>query len=185
VSSDALPNLLHNRWSVPVLAELARGDAGGGRFANLTRKLGVSGESLRRTLAALVEARLVARNPGHGHPLRADYVLTPAGKRVAPACAALVESLDAAGLAQLATKKWLLPIVLTLSASSLRFSSLRTSLAPISARALALALKELEAAGVVERTLVDDYPPRAEYRLAATHQLGGLLDPLTALAAVA
>src|SRR4029079_6119097 len=77
VSSDALPNLLHNRWSVPVLAELARGDAGGGRFANLRRRLGVSGESRRRTLATLVEAGLVARNPGHGHPLRADYVLTP------------------------------------------------------------------------------------------------------------
>src|SRR5207248_1730809 len=83
-----------------------------------------SRESLRRTLAALVDAGLVMRNPGHGHPLRADYVLTEAGKRVAPICAELVDSLDASGLEQLARKKWLLPVVLALSAGPARFSGL-------------------------------------------------------------
>jgi DNA-binding HxlR family transcriptional regulator len=184
MSSQSLPTLLHNRWSVPVLAELARGDVAGGRFANLTRRLGVSRESLRRTLAALAGAGLVMRNPGHGHPLRADYVLTDAGRRVAPACASLVESLDGSGLEQLARKKWLLPVVLAHSAGPARFSGLRAELAPISARALALALKELEAASVVERTLVDEYPPRAEYRLAVGDDLVELLESLAQLAAL-
>ncbi|HEX6701387.1 MAG TPA: helix-turn-helix domain-containing protein [Gaiellaceae bacterium] len=182
MSSESLPSLLHNRWSVPVLAELARGDVAGGRFANLNRSLGVSRESLRRTLAALAEAGRVTRNPGHGHPLRADYVLTEAGKRVAPVCASLVEALDAAGLEALGRKKWLLPVVLALSAGPARFSGLRAELKPISARALALALKELEAASVIERKLVDDYPPRAEYRLAAAGDVAGLLAPLAELA---
>ena len=166
---------------MPVLAELGRGGVEGGRFANLTRSLDVSRESLRRTLAALVKAGLVTRNPGHGHPLRADYVLTEAGARVAPVCTSLVDRLDAAGLESLARKKWLLPVVFVLSATPARFSGLRAALAPISARALALALKELEAASVVERTLVDDYPPRAEYRLAAGHDL---VEPLTELAEI-
>jgi DNA-binding HxlR family transcriptional regulator len=179
VSSQTLSSLLHNRWSVPVLAELGRGSVEGGRFANLTRRLGVGRESLRRTLAALVEAGFVTRNPGHGHPLRADYVLTEAGKRVAPVCTLLVDRLDAAGLESLARKKWLLPVVLALSAGPARFSGLRAELSPISARALALALKELEAAAVVQRTLVDAYPPRAEYRLAAGHDLA---EPLIKLA---
>ena len=181
MSSQGLPTLFHNRWSVPVLAELGRGGVEGGRFANLTRSLDVSRESLRRTLAALVKAGLVTRNPGHGHPLRADYVLTEAGARVAPVCTSLVDRLDAAGLESLARKKWLLPVVFVLSATPARFSGLRAALAPISARALALALKELEAASVVERTLVDDYPPRAEYRLAAGHDL---VEPLTELAEI-
>ena len=184
MSNQSLPSLLHNRWSVPVLAELGRGGVEGGRFANLSRRLGVSRESLRRTLAALVDAGLVMRNPGHGHPLRADYVLTEAGKRVAPICAELVDSLDASGLEQLARKKWLLPVVLALSAGPARFSGLRAELAPISARALALALKELEGASIVERTLVDDYPPRAEYRLAVGGDVAKLLEPLTQLARV-
>ena len=182
MSRHGLSTLFHNRWSVPVLAELDRGGVEGSRFANLTRRLGVSRESLRRTLVALVEAGLVTRNPGHGHPLRADYVLTETGARVAPLCTSLVESLDAAGLEELGRKKWLLPVVFALSAGPARFSELRVDLAPISARALALALKELEGASVVERRLVDDYPPRAEYRLAVAPDIAGLLEPLAALA---
>jgi DNA-binding HxlR family transcriptional regulator len=171
--------LFHNRWSVPVLAELARARAEGGRFANLTRRLGVSRESLRRTLATLVDAGLVMRNPGHGHPLRPDYVLTAHGARVAPACAMLMDALQDAGLGELARKKWPLPVLFALASGPARFSQLRAALRPVTPRALALALKELEAAAVVERTLLDDYPPRAEYLLAEpARELAGLLEPL-------
>jgi DNA-binding HxlR family transcriptional regulator len=181
VSTSTLPLLFHNRWSVPVLAELAHGQAGGCRFANLTRRLGVSRESLRRTLATLVGAGLVMRNPGHGHPLRPDYVLTAHGARVAPACAALVDALHDSGLAELARKKWPLPVLFALAPAPARFSELRAALEPVTTRALALALKDLETAALVERTLVDDYPPRAEYRLAdGARDVAQLLEPLAA-----
>src|SRR4051812_19869059 len=81
----------------------------GSRFATLTGTLGVSGESLRRTLAFLVEESLVARNPGHGHPLRPEYVLTERGTEIAPACADVLAALgpnEAVGL-----KKWSLPVL--------------------------------------------------------------------------
>ncbi len=130
---STLVALFHNRWSVPILAELHR--QRGSRFVTLARTLGMSRESLRRTLAALIESGLVGRNPGYGHPLRPEYVLS-------------------------------MPVVHALSEGPLRFSELRDRLEGISPRALTLALKELEAAGVVERRVTNDYPPATSYRLA-------------------
>ena len=48
--------LFHHRWSIPVLAQLHR--SSGSRFVTLAKGLGVSRESLRQTLGALVEAGL-------------------------------------------------------------------------------------------------------------------------------
>ena len=48
---STLVALFHNRWSVPILAELHR--QRGSRFVTLSRTLGLSRESLRRTLAAI------------------------------------------------------------------------------------------------------------------------------------
>jgi DNA-binding HxlR family transcriptional regulator len=58
-------------------------------------------------------------------------------------------------------KKWSLPVLAELGAPR-RFSELRAAL-PATPRALALALKELEAAGLVRRTVTDDRPPRVRY----------------------
>ena len=58
--------LFHHRWAVPVLAELHRG-AGGAKFVTLVNRLGIGRDSLRRTLAALIERGWVMPNPGHGH----------------------------------------------------------------------------------------------------------------------
>jgi len=162
---STLVALFHNRWSVPILAELHR--QRGSRFVTLTRTLGLSRESLRRTLAALIDGGLVGRNPGYGHPLRPEYVLTRAGEALAGACGPLVERLQRDDLEDVGLKKWSMPVVHALSAKPLRFSELRERLENISPRALTLALKELEAAGVVERRVTDDYPPATSYRLAA------------------
>ena len=162
---STLVALFHNRWSVPILAELHR--QRGSRFATLARMLGLSRESLRRTLAALIEGGLVGRNPGYGHPLRPEYVLTRRGDRIAARSRPLVDLLRARGLEEVGLKKWSMPVVYALSEGPLRFSELRDRLEGISPRALTLALKELESAGIVERRVTDDYPPATSYRLAA------------------
>lgn len=162
---STLVALFHNRWSVPILAELHR--QRGSRFVTLARTLGMSRESLRRTLAALIESGLVGRNPGYGHPLRPEYVLTTRGDRIASRSRPLVVLLRDRGLEEVGLKKWSMPVVFALSADPLRFSELRERLEGISPRALTLALKELEAAGVVERRVTDDYPPATSYSLAA------------------
>jgi len=174
---STLVALFHNRWSVPILAELHR--QRGSRFATLARMLGMNRESLRRTLAALIEGGLVGRNPGYGHPLRPEYVLTRRGDRIAARSRPLVDLLRARGLEEVGLKKWSMPVVYALSGEPLRFSELRDRLEGISPRALALALKELESAGIVERRVTDDYPPATSYRLAAdARQLASLVGEL-------
>lgn len=157
---STLLTLCHHRWSLPVLAEIGR--TGGSRFATLTGRLGVTGESLRRTLSYLQDEGLVARNPGYGHPLRAEYVLTPPGRKLAPPARRLHGLL--AGREDVGLKKWSLPILAELGEPR-RFSELRTAL-PVTARSLALALKDLEDAGLVRRTVIDDRPPQTRYQAA-------------------
>jgi DNA-binding HxlR family transcriptional regulator len=156
-----MSNLFHFRWSLPVLAELHL--AGGTKFVTLANRLGVGRETLRRTLDALVEAGLVARNPGYGHPLRPEYVLTKRGRQIGPAAVRLVDALRDEGLEDVGLKKWSLPVVLELAAER-RFAELRTALR-VSPRALTLALKDLAHAGLVERRVHDGFPPSTTYRL--------------------
>ena len=176
---STLVALFHNRWSVPILAELHR--QRGSRFVTLSRILGLSRESLRRTLAALIDSGLVGRNPGYGHPLRPEYVLTSSGERIAAACRPLVDRLRTGGLEDVALKKWSMPVVFALGEGPMRFSELRERLEGISPRALTLALKDLEAAGLVDRRVTDDYPPSTVYRLTRSGRpLATLLRQVTA-----
>lgn len=154
---SSLVALCHHRWSLPVLAEIGR--TRGSRFATLSGRLGVAGESLRRTLAHLGEEGLVERNEGYGHPLRPEYVLTPAGREVAPRAEALLAAL--AGHEEVGLKKWSLPVLAELEGPR-RFSELRAAL-PVTARGLALALRDLEDAGLVRRSVTEDRPPQTRY----------------------
>ncbi|HEU5066163.1 MAG TPA: winged helix-turn-helix transcriptional regulator [Gaiellaceae bacterium] len=160
---STLVALFHNRWSVPILAELHR--QRGSRFVTLSRILGLNRESLRRTLTALIDSGLVGRNPGYGHPLRPEYVLTSSGERIAAGCRPLVERLRRGDLEEVGLKKWSMPVVFALGDGPLRFSELRDALEGITPRALTLALKDLESVGLVDRRVTEDYPPATVYRL--------------------
>ena|SRR5215218_2645144 len=172
MSTPELIRLFHHRWSAPVLAELER--RRGSRFVALSRMLGVGRDSLRRTLDSLIEQGLVERNPGYGHPLRPEYLLTERGRDVARRCGRLLALLN--GNAELVLRKWSLPVLVVLR-QPMRFSELRASLPGITGRALAIALKDLQQAGLVERR-VDErtYPPSVVY--AATTKGGKLQRPL-------
>lgn len=158
MSIEDLIALFHHRWSAPVLAELER--TRGARFVELVNRLGIGRESLRRTLAALIALGLVRRNPGYGHPLRPEYLLSGPGEDVAKRCGRLLQALD--GNADVALKKWSLPVVFALRRPS-RFSELREALPGVTARSLALALKDLERAGLVRRRVEETYPPSTVY----------------------
>jgi DNA-binding HxlR family transcriptional regulator len=151
-----LPELFHHRWAAGVLAELDR--TRGSRFVTLANRVGVGRESLRRTLSALIEGGLVMRNPGYGHPLRPEYVLTARGESVARRCASLLAANDD----EILLRKWSLPVLAALEGPA-HFSELRAALPGVTPRSLALALKDLQAAGLVERRVEDAYPPTAVY----------------------
>jgi len=162
---SSLVDLCHHRWTLPVLAEIER--TRGSRFATLSGRLGVSGESLRRTLGWLVDAGLVARNPGYGHPLRPEYVLTRRGRALGPRAQRLLQALQ--GYDEVGLKKWSLPVLAALDEPR-RFSELRAALPEATPRALTLALKDLQAAGLVTRTVRDDYPPAVVYETTTAAQ---------------
>lgn len=157
---SSLVDLCHHRWTIPVLAEIDR--TRGSRFATLGGKLGVSNESLRRTLRALEAEGLVARNPGYGHPLRPEYVFTEHGVRLGPRARQVLETLR--GHEDVGLKKWSLPVLAALDEPR-RFSEIGAALPRATPRALTLALKDLRASGLVRRTVTDDYPPAVVYEL--------------------
>src|ERR1700742_3786009 len=92
MSTESLIALFHHRWAPPALALLA--DRGGARFVELQRKLDVGRESLRRALDALIELGYVRRNPGYGHPLRPEYVITAAGRKAGRVAARVLAAGD-------------------------------------------------------------------------------------------
>ncbi len=131
----------------------------------LVHALGINRATLGTTLSALMEADLVMRNPGYGHPLRPEYVLTATGKDVAPHCARFEALIDDEGLSALAHRKWTAPILLTMRTGKNRFNAIQAELVGISPRALTTALRALTTAGLMSRQVDDGYPPRTTYKL--------------------
>lgn len=157
MSTEDLIELFHHRWAPPALALLA--ERGGVRFAELQARLGVGRESLRRALDALLDLGFIRRNPGYGHPLRPEYLLTAAGRDPA----AIVRRLLADGDPDVLLRKWSVPVLAEL-AEERHFSELRAALPGITPRALALALQQLEDARLVKREVLPTRPPSTVYR---------------------
>jgi len=157
MSTEELIDLFHHRWAPPALALL--GERGGGRFVELQRRLGVGRESLRRALDRLIELGYVRRNIGYGHALRPEYVITPEGR----SSAAVVADVLRVGDTETLLHKWSIPVLAELG-DERRFSALRAALPGVTPRALALALRELEAIGLVRREIRPTRPPSTAYR---------------------
>jgi len=68
-------------------------------------------------------------------------------------------------VADLLERRWQLSIIYAALAGALRFSEFAEAIAGISPRMLAERLRDLEGAGLVERTVIPSSPPTVEYRL--------------------
>lgn len=137
----------------------------GTRSVVLVNKLGISRAMLGTTLSTLIEADLVMRNPGYGHPLRPEYVLTDWGKRIAPDCTRFEALVDGLGVGELAYRKWTAPLLSAIRAGTSRFNAMQSALPGISPRALTSALKALREAALINRQVDDGYPPATAYVL--------------------
>jgi DNA-binding HxlR family transcriptional regulator len=159
----ALIRLGQYRWMLPVLAELER--RGGGRFVELRHALGLPRDSLARTIDAAIAAGWAQRNPGHGHPLRPEVVLTAAGRDLAVPALALAKVLAEQGLSPAMLGRWSLPLIGALAEGRERFNDLARLLPEATPRALSLALQRLVANDLVGRNVEPGYPPSTHYRL--------------------
>jgi DNA-binding HxlR family transcriptional regulator len=166
IPADDLRRLASGRWTVPLLALLA--EEKGARFARLVGALAIPRESLVRTLEHVEQSGWVARNPGHGHPLRPEYVLTPAGREIGAACARMMAVRRRLDLPPASLPRWSLPILGRLDEDAARFTDLRTVLRPVTPRALSLNLQRMVAGRIVGRRVEQGYPPASLYGLAAS-----------------
>ncbi len=165
MQSDAmnLISLFHRKWALPVLAEMA--PTRGSRVVVLKNRLGVSPAALRQTLDHLIELGYVVANPGYGHPLRPEYILTARGQHAADACAQINASSKRLGISGLAARKWFLPVLWTIAEQPLRFSEIADRASPITDRALSQSLVQLEEASLIRTLPLEVRPPANLYGL--------------------
>ena len=157
------------RWSVPVLAALAA-EGGGARFILLLNRVGCARSALASTLDHLKASGWIKRNPGHGHPMRPEYLLTTKGAAIA-SHAVKIEAVSAElDLTTKAFQRWTLPLTSELQASPRRFTQLKRELLPATPRALSLTLKQMIGNNLVSRDIVNDFPPVPLYDLTARGQ---------------
>ena len=80
---------------------------------------------------------------------------------------------------QLIGSKWKLLIIRNLRARPWRFNELRKDLEGISQKVLTDSLREMEADGIITRTVYPEVPPRVEYALSPLGEtLGPVLDAM-------
>jgi DNA-binding HxlR family transcriptional regulator len=165
-SSTPLKDLIalgKQRWMAALLADLAAHK--GGRFVELLNRLGLSRDSLVRALEGAATAGWVKRNPGHGHPLRPEYILTDAGKQMAHKAGRIIDAQSALHIPTGALSRWGLPIIHTISEGHQRFNDLSRCIAPAGPRAISQSLRALTSHDLIVRELVDGYPPASLYKL--------------------
>ena len=162
--SVALRDLFHRRWAMPALAVLSR--LRGAKFVTLHRELGASVGSMRQAVDSLISTGLVMKNPGYGHPMRPEYVLTERGVAVGESCRDLWSALSSLSACEVALGKWSMPVVFALGDRKLRFGEIRSLCPAVTDRALTQSLKALAVSGLVERSVEDTYPPTVSYRVA-------------------
>lgn len=163
VPLDVLRSLGANRWALPVMALLSR--EGGARFAAIARRLSLSPHSLTRCLEHLRACGWVVANPGHGHPLRPDYLPSEAGRAVGALCERVMDARERLGLGAVDLSRWSLPLVASLSPEWSRFGVLQARLAPVTPRALSQTLQGMIGQDLVKRRLEDRFPPLPLYGL--------------------
>ena len=155
-----LVNITSRAWALPILSSLHTGVAG--RQAPLLAATGASRTAFAQSMEHLISIGLLERNPGHGHPLRPEFRLTPPGIEAA-AIAHKIQSASAAPDRDLIRRSWTLPILTTLRTPS-HFNEIKRNLQTISDRALSQSLKSMEVRNWVCRS-VDEAarPPRSIY----------------------
>jgi len=86
-------------------------------------------------------------------------------------------------MADLLERRWQLSILYAALTGALRFNEFADAVQGISARMLSERLRDLEQAGLVQRTVIPSSPPTVEYRLTKRgRQLAPVLEAMRAYA---
>lgn len=169
----SLVNITSRAWALSILSNLHEGVAG--RQAALLTATGASRSAFGQSMEHLIEIGLLERNPGHGHPLRPEFRLTPNGVKAA-AIANKVQGVSGDEDRDLLRRSWTLPVLTTLQTPR-HFNDIRRNLLTITDRALSQTLKSMEERSWVHRTVNNDArPPRPIYSAVNT---GSVISQIT------
>jgi DNA-binding HxlR family transcriptional regulator len=149
MTTPELIQCCHYRWFWPILGELAA-LGGGAKFVTLLFRLGISRDSLSRSLVALVNFGYIAHNTVHAHPLRPEYLLTDSGKRLSATANHLVLHTQQLESGHRLFHKWSLPVLWQLDHHRARTTEL-LALPGANPRAISLAQQDVLALGLVVR----------------------------------
>ncbi len=156
-----LVNITSKALAMPILAQMHAGVPG--RQAPLLHATGASRGAFAQSMQHLIDLGYVERNPGHGHPLRPEFRLTAKGQ-ARGAFALEIDRTAQPQHAPLLRRTWALPVLASLAAPR-RFGELRSTLHPITDRALSQTLISLEDNAWVSRTVdAESRPPRPLYQ---------------------
>ena len=101
--------------------------------------------------------------------------------RISPRCKPVPE--EVRQTADLLERRWQLSIIYAALTGALRFSEFAEAVAGISPRMLSERLRDLEAEGLMQRTVSPSSPPAVEYRLTEPgRRLGPIIDAMRAYA---
>lgn len=160
---EMLIKIASRAWSLNILALMHGGTPG--RQAALLSETAAGRTAFTQSLGHLLDLGLLVRNPGHGHPLRPEYRLTPNGTEVA-IIADKIRTATPKASGTLLRRAWTIPI-LVVSRKPRYFTEIKSELATITDRALSQSLKQLEARHWLERTInMEIRPPRPVYQVA-------------------
>lgn len=155
--------LFKYRWAVPIIAMLHKKH--GGRYVSLRGELGMSRSMLGSTIETLIDCGLVIKNPGYGHPLRPELILTPLGEKMGPFCVEFVELVQKKELHFLLQNKWASPIIFKTGKEKIRFNEYKKNLKPITSRALSESLNLLVSEDVVTKKILTTNKVEITYQL--------------------
>lgn len=165
---NLLVNITSRAWSMPILACMHDGVPG--RQAALLTATGASRTAFAQSMAHLVEIGMLERNPGHGHPLRPEFRLTPLGV-VAAEMAHQIQLVTRDENQDLLRRSWTLPVLTSLRKPS-RFNGIKRQLTTITDRALSQCLVSMQDREWIERNVdADCRPPMPVYSAINTGRL--------------
>ncbi len=161
---NLLVKVTSRAWSLNILALMHSGIPG--RQAPLLSASGASRTAFTKSLVYLIDLGLLERSPGHGHPLRPEYRLTPKGTEFAVIADKIAKAVPSNIEFALLRRAWTVP-VLAVSQKPRYFTEIKNDLGLITDRALSQSLQQLHARHWLHRQIdTTMHPPRPLYQAA-------------------
>lgn len=163
---NSLVKITSRAWSLKILALMHEGVPG--RQAPLLAAAQASRTAFSASLNHLIELKLLERNPGHGHPLRPEFKLTPRGAEFAKIAESIVNAAPTSIDSGLLKKSWTVPVLAVIE-SPRHFIDIKAKLPTVTDRALSQSLNSLQQHDWLRRDVdVSKRPPRPIYQAVNT-----------------